>query len=227
MVSKNMARKLTRSENMARIRGRDTKPELLLRRALWAVGCRYRLHYDLPGRPDLLFIRERLAIFVDGCFWHGCPIHYSAPRTREDFWKSKLRTNVLRDMRVDDALISDDWRVFRVWQHELGDIEAVVQNILGLLGGAHKTVQTYKTDMSVPMNVSEPSARYGLGQEDDIDEKLWWVCGCGSRDSRVLAVSGPGSLRPNSKQRPASAELICRKCRSSWSAKVPSDFKGK
>jgi DNA mismatch endonuclease (patch repair protein) len=69
--------KLSRCENISRIRGRDTGPEIRLRKALWRAGMRYRLRYDLPGRPDLTFVGARLAVFVDGCFWHGCPVHYS------------------------------------------------------------------------------------------------------------------------------------------------------
>ncbi len=125
--------RLTRSENMARIRSRDTKPEIRLRQALWAAGCRYRLRSDLPGSPDILFVKARVAVFVDGCFWHGCPLHYSAPRTREEFWKTKLRKNVLRDIAADDALVSDKWEVFRVWEHELKDTEDVVRRIQNLL----------------------------------------------------------------------------------------------
>lgn len=78
-----------RSRCMSHVRGKDTKPELLLRRALWKKGLRYRLFNKLPGRPDILFIRKRVAIFVDGCFWHGCPEHGTQPRSNADFWKKK------------------------------------------------------------------------------------------------------------------------------------------
>ncbi|OQX08149.1 MAG: hypothetical protein BWK80_48505 [Desulfobacteraceae bacterium IS3] len=212
-------RLLTRSENMARIRNRDTKPELLLRKSLWAAGCRYRLYCDLPGRPDLAFLRERLAVFVDGCFWHGCPVHYTAPRTREQFWKSKLANNVRRDMAADEALISQGWRVIHVWQHELKDIDAVVKNIRLLLDPSDSAVYSQENTIAV-MKVSEQTASYGFSGRNKDDETNWYACGCGSSDVRVLAVNGHGSLRPSSRQSPESAELICRTCRNIWTAQV-------
>lgn len=201
---------MTRSENMARIRSRDTKPEIRLRQALWAAGCRYRLHYDLPGRPDIVFTAAKLAVFVDGCFWHGCPLHYSAPGTREDFWKSKLRKNVLRDMAADDALIAKNWQVIRIWQHDLVRPEPAVRRILDLLA---RTEKTYAADMPSVMKVSESAAVYGK-PESDIKSEL--ACLCGSDDVRILSVKGQGSLRPGAGSRPESAELICRTCRNVW-----------
>ncbi len=111
---------LSRSEQMARIRGRDTAPEKLLRKQLWSRGIRYRLNYRLPvGRPDLTFPGKRLAVFIDGCFWHGCPDHYVRPRTRTEFWSAKLRENVERDIRQTAELEKLDWRVVRFWEHEI------------------------------------------------------------------------------------------------------------
>lgn len=111
---------LSRSEQMARIRGRDTKPEALLRRVLWARGLRYRLHIRVDGaRPDLVFKGARVAVFVDGCFWHGCPDHYVRPRSRDRFWREKLLTNVERDVRQTLKLEQEGWRVCRLWEHEV------------------------------------------------------------------------------------------------------------
>jgi DNA mismatch endonuclease, patch repair protein len=111
---------LTRSQNMARIRGRDTSPELIIRRGLWDAGLRYRLHVKTAGgRPDVVVTRVRLAIFVDGCFWHGCPEHYVRPRSRNDFWDAKLRENVHRDRRQTLKLEEQGWRVLRIWEHEV------------------------------------------------------------------------------------------------------------
>lgn len=110
---------LTRSRMMSGIRGRDTKPELLLRRALHALGFRYRLHgRDLPGRPDIVLPRHRAVVFVHGCFWHrhaGCR-YASTPATRPDFWADKFRTNVERDLRNQEALLASGWRVALVWE---------------------------------------------------------------------------------------------------------------
>ncbi len=111
---------LSRSDQMSRIRGTNTKPELVLRKALWAAGLRYRLHFRTPaGRPDVVFPGKRVAVFIDGCFWHGCPLHYVRPGSREDFWAAKLRENIERDRRQTMALEADDWKVVRAWEHEV------------------------------------------------------------------------------------------------------------
>lgn len=122
---------LTRSEQMARIKGSNTKPELLLRSELWKHGLRYRLDAKVPvGRPDLVFPRQRIAIFIDGCFWHGCPIHYVRPRSRHDFWARKLGANVERDRRHTLTLESQGWVVLRFWEHEVTDaLEMAVERI--------------------------------------------------------------------------------------------------
>lgn len=112
---------MDRSENMSRIRGRDTSPEVELRHAVWRLGLRYRLNRRVAGiRPDFIFPGIRLAVFVDGCFWHGCPDHYVRPRSSNaEFWASKLRQNVARDERQSKQLQAQGWRVIRVWEHEV------------------------------------------------------------------------------------------------------------
>lgn len=129
---------LTRSQQMARIRGRDTEPELLLRRHLWAEGIRYRIHFrSVAGRADLAFPAQKVLVFVDGCQWHGCPRHYVHPRTRQDFWDQKLRSNVDRDRRQTRTLEESGWRVLRIWEHEV--FEEPIKNyrrILKALAGA-------------------------------------------------------------------------------------------
>lgn len=111
--------KETRSRMMAGIRGKDTKPEMALRRALHARGFRYRLHAkQAPGRPDLLFPKFGSAVFVHGCFWHrhdGCR-YATTPATRPEFWKTKFATNVTRDRAVHDELLHAGWRVATVWE---------------------------------------------------------------------------------------------------------------
>jgi DNA mismatch endonuclease, patch repair protein len=104
--------------NMSRIRGRDTKPEMLIRRGLHSRGLRYRLHdRSLPGRPDLVFPKYRTAVFVHGCFWHehGCLLS-KVPRTREEFWRDKLTRNVIRDKLAIHRLRQEGWRVLVVWE---------------------------------------------------------------------------------------------------------------
>jgi DNA mismatch endonuclease, patch repair protein len=107
-----------RQLNMSRVRGRDTKPEMTIRRGLHARGLRYRLHDKrLPGRPDLVFPRFRVAVFVHGCFWHshGCGLS-KLPATRQDFWKQKLEGNAARDLAAINTLRSLGWRVLVVWE---------------------------------------------------------------------------------------------------------------
>lgn len=112
--------RLNRSQQMSRIRGRHTTPERVLRSLLWRAGLRYRLHSKTPaGRPDIVFPRARVAVFVDGCFWHGCPEHYVRPRSSSQFWATKLSENVRRDVEQTRRLEKLGWRVCRVWEHEV------------------------------------------------------------------------------------------------------------
>ncbi|WP_311932293.1 very short patch repair endonuclease [Microbispora sp. H11081] len=122
-----------RSRNMRANRRSNTKPEVALRSALHRLGYRYRkdLRVDLGDvkvRPDIVFTARKLAVFVDGCFWHVCPEHGRQPTTNEWYWAPKLRRNVARDRAADAALMAAGWRVVRLWEHvplEVA-IEAVV-----------------------------------------------------------------------------------------------------
>ncbi len=120
---------LSRSQHMARVKGNNTSPERLLRSALWRAGLRYRLNYKVPaGRPDIVFPGPKVAVYIDGCFWHGCPAHYSRPRSREEFWSQKLAANTERDSRLTLRLESLGWIVVRVWEHEIfAHLEEVVE----------------------------------------------------------------------------------------------------
>jgi DNA mismatch endonuclease, patch repair protein len=129
-----------RSANMRANRRTDTKPELALRRALHSRGYRYRKDYrlDLDGgkrvRPDIAFTARRVAVFVDGCFWHCCPDHGSKPAVNVGYWNPKLRRNVERDRAADTALQAAGWAVVRVWEHE--PIETAVAAVLAALGSS-------------------------------------------------------------------------------------------
>jgi DNA mismatch endonuclease, patch repair protein len=103
---------------MSGIRGKDTKPELLIRKALYARGYRYRLHIaTLPGKPDLCFGPLRSVVFVNGCFWHGHQCHlFRLPKTRTDFWAEKIASNQQRDIQAHTKLLASGWRVLRVWE---------------------------------------------------------------------------------------------------------------
>ena len=120
-----------RSWNMSRIRGKDTGPELILRKLLHRAGYRFRLHRpDLPGKPDIVLSKYRTAIFVHGCFWHrheGCA-GATIPSTRQDFWLAKFEGTVKRDRRKQWQLEEMGWRVITVWECELdSDAEGVMK----------------------------------------------------------------------------------------------------
>jgi DNA mismatch endonuclease (patch repair protein) len=111
-----------RAANMRSNRRTDTKPEIALRSALHALGYRYRKDFrlDLPlrrVRPDIAFTRRRVAVFVDGCFWHACPEHGSKPKSNEWYWSPKLAKNMERDRAADEALRQAGWTVVRLWEH--------------------------------------------------------------------------------------------------------------
>lgn len=114
--------KATRSYNMSRIRSKDTKPEMLVRKYLFAHGFRYRLHdKKLPGKPDIVLPKYKTVIFVHGCFWHGhegCK-YYSIPKTRSEWWKEKINKNIANDEKVIRALRDRGWRVIVIWDCEL------------------------------------------------------------------------------------------------------------
>lgn len=149
---------------MAGIRGKDTKPELILRRALHTRGFRYRLHaHDLPGRPDLVLPRYKAAIFIHGCFWHrheGCR-YASTPSTRTDFWQAKFTANIERDKRVRDSLFVRGWRVAVVWECALrrsDDVDLTANMIARWLPGE-------ATDITIgEMDVRELCQRSALSR---------------------------------------------------------------
>lgn len=104
---------------MSRIRGRNTKPELMLRRELWSRGLRYRISPKLIGKPDIVFVSSGVAVFVDGCFWHGCPDHCREPKTNAQFWREKIAKNRSRDTQVNLELSENGWHVLRFWEHQI------------------------------------------------------------------------------------------------------------
>ena len=125
-----------RSYNMSRIKGKNTKPELLVRKWLWSRGYRYRLHRkDLPGKPDIVFPRQRKVVFVHGCFWHKHDCRYFKwPRTNREFWKKKINENVRRDQKNYQDLIKGGWTYFVVWECGLkSDFEKNMHNIVRFL----------------------------------------------------------------------------------------------
>ncbi len=123
-------------------RRRDTAPELALRSALYARGWRYRVDFRIDtgagvrARPDVVFTRRRVAIFIDGCFWHGCPVHGSQPAQNRSYWGPKLDANRRRDVAQTRALTDDGWCVIRLWEHE--PLIKAIETVESVLRAQHK-----------------------------------------------------------------------------------------
>jgi DNA mismatch endonuclease, patch repair protein len=125
-----------RSAVMRRVKGKDTAPERQVRRLIWGLGARYRLHRaDLPGKPDIVLAGRRLAVFVHGCFWHGhdCARGARVPKANRDYWTAKVGRNRARDVATRAALEALGWRVETIWECELKDREALAARVRGLL----------------------------------------------------------------------------------------------
>jgi len=127
---------------------RDTPPELEIRRRLFKKGLRYRVDYPVIAKPrrrgDIVFPRLKLAIFVDGCFWHGCPIHGTWPKSNADFWRKKIETNQARDIDTNERLREQGWLVLRFWEHESPD--EVVDRIIDV-------VEVRKSELARPTDL--------------------------------------------------------------------------
>lgn len=128
------------SRRMSTARRKDTAPEVALRRELHARGLRYRVAYPVPGQRrrsiDIAFTRARVAVMVDGCFWHGCPEHGTKPRSNSGWWATKLAANAARDADTNRVLTEMGWRVVRIWEHEVPAVaaDAVIAVVRDRLG---------------------------------------------------------------------------------------------
>ncbi|TPL93816.1 very short patch repair endonuclease [Mesorhizobium sp. B2-3-12] len=133
-----------RSKLMARIGPKNTKPELIVRRMLYAAGWRYRIHGGgLPGTPDIVFGSRRVALFVHGCFWHGHHCRLGRlPKTRPEFWSTKIAGNRARDARKVDQLVERGWRVMTIWQCDLQDEGGALDDIEAFLNGGGTTAES-------------------------------------------------------------------------------------
>ena len=152
-----------RHTNMAAIHGKDTKPEMVVRRYLWGHGYRYRLnHPRLPGKPDIVMQKYRTCIFVNGCFWHGhegCRF-YTVPKTNTEFWVSKVQRNKERDARVQHELASMGWHSITIWECELKPAkrEATLKSLAYTLNKIFlqdRTVKRYEIPEEEPMMAAE------------------------------------------------------------------------
>jgi DNA mismatch endonuclease (patch repair protein) len=123
-----------RSRIMAKVGSKDTKPEVAFRRMLYRGGVRYRLHYPIDGKPDIAIPSRRVAVFIDGCFWHRCPKCFRAPASNKRYWNLKIERNVRRDRAVNRSLKSQGWQVIRAWEHEVRDKpKAAVKRVIASL----------------------------------------------------------------------------------------------
>jgi len=124
--------KATRSRMMAGIRGKNTKPEMMIRKALFARGYRYRLHdKKLPGKPDMVFPGRKAVIFIHGCFWHGHDCHlFKKPSSNVDFWETKIERNRAVDIRTVEALLTRGWRILTVWECAIKGKERIPFDVL-------------------------------------------------------------------------------------------------
>lgn len=125
---------------MQAVRRQNTDIELMLRRELWFLGVRYRCDYAVEGcRPDIVFPAGRLAVFVDGCWWHGCPLHFKQPKSNADFWTQKIARNCERDIRDVNLLSRSGWSVMRFWECEIRNAPALTAvRVVEALGDAFR-----------------------------------------------------------------------------------------
>lgn len=130
--------KATRSYNMSQIKGKNTKPEMLVRKFLHAKGFRYKLHdKSLPGKPDIVLPKYKTVIFIHGCFWHGhegCR-YFVVPKTKTEWWLNKIYTNVSNDTRAEQALHMDGWKIITIWECDLKPtkIKNTLDNLLSTM----------------------------------------------------------------------------------------------
>ena len=139
----------SRSALMARIHGKNTKPEITVRRLLWGMGYRFRLHdRRLAGRPDIVLPRHHKAIFVHGCFWHshrGCR-KATIPKTRSEFWTLKLALNVKRDRKAEATLVELGWNILVIWECELRDLKQVAEKLANFMQSSEIAKITHATE---------------------------------------------------------------------------------
>jgi len=149
-----------RHKCMSAVKSRNTKPEVMLRQELWHNGIRgYRLHARIEGHPDIYLPCAKLAVFVDGCFWHGCPQCKTIPSTRKEFWSRKIHGNRERDRSVDADLANSGITVLRIWEHDvLNDPEQCLKRIATVLEERRRVNRG-------PLHVSSDVAPLSLNRE--------------------------------------------------------------
>ena len=156
---------------MAAIKGKDTKPEMIVRKYLFSRGLRFRVQgRKLPGTPDIVFPKYKTAIFVNGCFWHGhegCK-HFRLPKSNVEFWKEKIERNIARDVRNETELKALGWRVIRVWECEIKTVKGREEYLKHLYDRIVNPTQSYlmETDMGKPSIAAEPESEQSYGNNN-------------------------------------------------------------
>jgi len=127
-----------RSYNMSRIKSKNTKIEILFRKLVWRRNLKgYRVKTNIPGKPDLYFPKKKFAVFIDGCFWHKCPIDFIRPRSKNSYWDKKIKNNILRDNQINKELKKKGIRVIRFWEHE---VEKDLEKCYSILRSAYEKI---------------------------------------------------------------------------------------
>jgi len=125
--------KKKRSEIMSKVRSKDSRIEIEFRKKLWKAGFRYRKNSTKYfGKPDIVLPKYKTVFFIDSCFWHGCKKHGSMPKTRKNFWETKIERNKQRDKEVNKYYKKSDWKIFRIWEHDLNDSKMIEKIILSI-----------------------------------------------------------------------------------------------
>lgn len=156
-----------RSRCMAAIKGRDTKPEMIVRRYLFSRGLRYRVNNrKLPGSPDIVLKKYKTVVFIDGCFWHGhegCK-YFRLPKSNADFWRHKIALNIARDYANGVDLRLAGWKVIRIWECEVktkAKREIALNNLYGQITAKRRVAAMYPNDIHIESAAAEPEAVYG------------------------------------------------------------------
>lgn len=124
-----------RQKNMRAIKSKETKIEILVCKTLWNNGIRYRKNVKtLPGKPDIAIKKYKIAIFLDSCFWHKCPVHYKRPKSNNEYWDKKIERNVQRDKEVNCYYLEHGWHILRIWEHQLKHKEEREQTLEYIIG---------------------------------------------------------------------------------------------
>lgn len=160
-----------RSRNMAAIKGKDTKPEMIVRKYLFSRGLRYRVNNrKLSGAPDIVLKKYKTVVFIDGCFWHGhegCK-YFRVPKSNVQFWKEKIERNVARDFRNEAELKALGWRVIRVWECEIKTLAQREEYLKHLFDLIVNPAQSYliETDLDKPSIAAEPESEHSYGDNN-------------------------------------------------------------